>query len=88
MRPVPRSSVLAAALFCAAALASAAGFALASPAIKPGATLADAQVFNGFGCSGKNISPELKWSSVKLHASIIAAATADSLRKFTRRFAT
>ena len=46
----------------AAALAHAAGFTLTSPGIKPGATLTDAQVFNGFGCSGKNISPELKWS--------------------------
>ncbi len=30
--------------------------------IKPGSTLTDAQVFNGFGCTGKNISPALKWS--------------------------
>ena len=62
MPRVLRSPVLAAALLCAASLASAAGFTLTSPTIKPGATLADAQVFNGFGCSGKNISPELKWS--------------------------
>ncbi|HRP29211.1 MAG TPA: YbhB/YbcL family Raf kinase inhibitor-like protein [Burkholderiaceae bacterium] len=62
MRPDLRSCLLAAALLCAAALAGAAGFTLTSPTIKPGATLADAQVFNGFGCSGKNVSPELKWS--------------------------
>ena len=62
MPRVLRSPVLAAALLCAASLASAAGFTLTSPTIKPGATLADAQVFNGFGCSGKNVSPELKWS--------------------------
>jgi Raf kinase inhibitor-like YbhB/YbcL family protein len=30
--------------------------------VKPGAKIADAQVFNGFGCSGKNVSPALKWS--------------------------
>ena len=42
--------------------AHAAGFTLSSPTVKPNATLTDAQVFNGFGCSGKNISPALKWS--------------------------
>lgn len=62
MRAPLRSSMLAACLLGAAALAHAAGFTLTSPGIKPGATLTDAQVFNGFGCSGKNISPELKWS--------------------------
>jgi Raf kinase inhibitor-like YbhB/YbcL family protein len=42
--------------------AQAAGFVLSSPGIQPGGTLTDAQVFNGFGCKGKNISPALKWS--------------------------
>jgi Raf kinase inhibitor-like YbhB/YbcL family protein len=42
--------------------AHAAGFTLASPTIKPGSTLSEAQVFNGFGCTGKNVSPALKWS--------------------------
>lgn len=37
-------------------------FALTSPDIKPGGTIAEEQVFNGFGCGGKNISPALKWS--------------------------
>jgi len=46
----------------AASLAQAAGFTLSSPTIKPGSTLTQAQVFNGFGCSGQNISPALKWS--------------------------
>ncbi|SFN28055.1 phospholipid-binding protein, PBP family [Variovorax sp. OV329] len=63
MKPdTPRSLVLAAALVAAAPLAGAAGFSLGSPTIKPGSTLTEAQVFNGFGCSGKNISPALKWS--------------------------
>ncbi len=35
---------------------------LTSPDIKPGAKLADEQVFNSFGCSGKNVSPALAWS--------------------------
>ena len=42
--------------------ANAAGFTLSSPTVKPGSTLSDAQVFNGFGCTGKNVSPALKWS--------------------------
>jgi len=35
---------------------------LTSTDIKPGATIADEQVFNSFGCSGKNVSPALSWS--------------------------
>jgi Raf kinase inhibitor-like YbhB/YbcL family protein len=35
---------------------------LTSPDLKPGKTIADEQVFNSFGCSGKNISPALSWS--------------------------
>jgi Raf kinase inhibitor-like YbhB/YbcL family protein len=48
----------------AAALGSvhAADFKLTSPTIKPGSMLSEAQVFNGFGCTGKNVSPALKWS--------------------------
>ncbi|EFK06637.1 Raf-like protein [delta proteobacterium NaphS2] len=37
-------------------------FTLTSPTIKPGAFLTNDQVFNGFGCSGKNQSPALKWT--------------------------
>lgn len=53
---------LALALLSAASLAHSAGFTLSSPGIKPGSTLTQAQVFNGFGCTGQNVSPELKWS--------------------------
>jgi hypothetical protein len=42
-------------------MANAAGFTLSSPDIKPGGTLTEAQVFKGFGCEGKNVSPALKW---------------------------
>lgn len=42
--------------------AAGAGFRLTSADIKPGATIAAEQTFNGFGCSGQNISPALEWS--------------------------
>ncbi len=45
-----------------AATANAGGFTLSSPTIKPNSTLGLDQVFNGFGCTGKNISPALKWT--------------------------
>ncbi|MDQ7049630.1 MAG: YbhB/YbcL family Raf kinase inhibitor-like protein [Enterobacterales bacterium] len=37
------------------------GFVLTSPDIQ--GQLSDEQVFNGFGCSGKNISPRLAWKN-------------------------
>src|SRR6478609_5411948 len=57
-----RRASVAAAIVAAAPLAGAAGFSLGSPTIKPGSMLTEAQVFSGFGCTGKNISPALKWS--------------------------
>ena len=56
-----RSWLIGALLAGAAFVAQAAGFVLGSPTVKPGSMLAEAQVFNGFGCSGKNISPALSW---------------------------
>lgn len=44
-----------------AAAANAGSFTLSSPTVKPGSTLTQDQVFNGFGCTGKNISPALVW---------------------------
>src|SRR5579864_73804 len=35
---------------------------LTSPDISQGATIANEQVFKGFGCTGNNISPALSWS--------------------------
>ena len=37
-------------------------FRLMSPDIRPNGPIAMEQVFNGFGCSGGNISPALSWS--------------------------
>ena len=53
-------------LFAAAATAAdapGAPFTLISPDIAPGGKIANAQVYNGFGCKGGNISPALSWSN-------------------------
>lgn len=44
------------------ATAMAGGFTVTSKDIRNGATVPMAQVFNGFGCTGKDISPQLSWS--------------------------
>ena len=46
-----------------AATAAAAPFKLTSKDFKDGGTISDKQVFNSFGCSGGNVSPELEWSN-------------------------
>jgi len=38
-------------------------FTLESAEIKPASTIAEAQVFKGFGCDGGNISPSLSWKN-------------------------
>ncbi|MGO9004960.1 MAG: YbhB/YbcL family Raf kinase inhibitor-like protein [Beijerinckiaceae bacterium] len=45
-----------------ASAGAASALTLTSPDIKPGATIAIEQVFNGWDCTGKNISPALNWS--------------------------
>ncbi len=48
--------------FALCASTAQAGMTLTSQAMPDGATLAEAQVFNGFGCTGGNQSPDLEWS--------------------------
>ncbi len=55
-------TLLAATLIGAATLAQAADFQLTSPDIKAGAMIPKSFEFDGFGCSGENKSPALKWS--------------------------
>lgn len=43
--------------------AFAADFRVTSPAFKDQGMITNEQVFNGFGCSGANISPELRWEN-------------------------
>jgi hypothetical protein len=42
---------------------AAAAFDLTSAEVKPNATIAEAQVFKGFGCDGGNVSPSLAWKN-------------------------
>src|ERR1700735_4847264 len=50
---------------------------LTSPDIAPGAKIADAQVFNAFGCTGGNISPALSWSGAPKETKSFALSVYD-----------
>ncbi|RYZ78720.1 MAG: YbhB/YbcL family Raf kinase inhibitor-like protein, partial [Moraxellaceae bacterium] len=56
------SRMLMGALIMFSSQAYAEKFTLSSPSIKEGQTLSLDQVFNSFGCTGKNLSPALTWS--------------------------
>ena len=77
MHSMLRSTSLAAVLATCVSLAHGAGFVLTSPSIKPGSMLTDAQVFNGFGCTGKNMSPALKWSGAPKETKSFAVTVYD-----------
>lgn len=55
-------TLMAIAIGLSVAANASAGFTLKSDDIAANATLGNAQVFNGFGCSGGNVSPQLSWS--------------------------
>jgi Raf kinase inhibitor-like YbhB/YbcL family protein len=57
-----RRILLTVALAGLSTLTYAAGFKLSSPEIKANQTIPKSFEFNGFGCSGENKSPALKWS--------------------------
>jgi Raf kinase inhibitor-like YbhB/YbcL family protein len=69
-------AMLCVALVSGAALA-AEPFTLESAEIKPGATIAEAQVFKGFGCDGGNVSPSLKWKGAPAGAKSFALMVYD-----------
>jgi Raf kinase inhibitor-like YbhB/YbcL family protein len=50
---------------------------LTSPDIAPGATIANQQVFKGFGCTGDNISPALSWSGAPANTKSFALSVYD-----------
>jgi Raf kinase inhibitor-like YbhB/YbcL family protein len=47
---------------CAVTAAHAQSMSLTSAEVKDGGTIANEQVFKGFGCTGNNVSPSLSWS--------------------------
>jgi Raf kinase inhibitor-like YbhB/YbcL family protein len=57
-----RSILFAVALIGLSTLTYASGFKLSSPEIKANGMIPKSFEFNGFGCSGENKSPALKWS--------------------------
>lgn len=70
-------ALAAAVLAFAAGQASAQKFALTSAQIKAGGKIADEQTFNGFGCTGANISPALSWSGAPANAKSFALTVYD-----------
>lgn len=56
-----RRIVTAAAALLPLATLAADKFALESAEVKPNVRIADAQIYKGFGCEGRNISPSLTW---------------------------
>jgi Raf kinase inhibitor-like YbhB/YbcL family protein len=58
-------------------LAHAAGFQLGSPDIKAGSLIDKRFEFNGFGCSGENKSPALRWSGAPLGTKSFAVTAYD-----------
>lgn len=55
------SRILALLLFCVSIPAFSSDLKITSQVIQDGEMIKMDQVFNSFGCSGKNISPDLKW---------------------------
>ena len=47
---------------CGVTAANAQSMSLTSAEVKEGGTIANEQVFKGFGCTGSNVSPSLSWS--------------------------
>lgn len=70
-------TLLAVGMLGAASLVQAAGFQLTSPDIKAGAMIPKSFEFNGFGCSGENRSPALKWSGAPKGAKSFAVTVYD-----------
>ena len=73
----PAVAVVCGFAFCGVSLAAGPTFNLESPDIKGKAKIAEEQVFNGFGCSGKNVSPALKWSAAPKGAKSFALLVHD-----------
>ena len=65
------------ALACLSTLSYASDFKLSSPEIKANGMMPKSFEFNGFGCSGENKSPTLKWSGAPKDAKSFAVTVYD-----------
>jgi Raf kinase inhibitor-like YbhB/YbcL family protein len=74
-RIIPIFAIIA--LIAVTALAQGMRFTLKSADIASRSTIALEQVFNGLGCTGKNISPSLEWSGVPAAAKSLALIVHD-----------
>jgi Raf kinase inhibitor-like YbhB/YbcL family protein len=73
-----RMRILSAALVLMLVSGSSQAFDLKSDDIKPGGTIADAQLFDSFGCTGGNLSPELSWKDAPAGTKSFALMMFDS----------
>ncbi|MEW6544382.1 MAG: YbhB/YbcL family Raf kinase inhibitor-like protein [Nitrospirota bacterium] len=55
----------------------AADFRLISPTVKDQGVIGNEHVYNGFGCSGRNVSPELRWERAPKEAKSFAVTVYD-----------
>ena len=69
-----------------ASAANAQSMTLTSPDIKEGATIANEQVFKGFGCTGSNLSPALSWSGAPSGTKSLAVSIQAILPKMQQRY--
>lgn len=60
-----------------ASSAFAADLKVSSSSIKEGGVITNAQVFNGFGCSGDNVSPDLQWTGAPKDTKFFAVTVYD-----------
>jgi hypothetical protein len=58
-------------------MSAAADFRLSSPTIKAQGTIGHDHVYNGFGCSGGNVSPELRWEQAPKETKSFAVTVYD-----------
>lgn len=62
---------------CGTTAANAQSMSLTSSEVKEGGTIANEQVFKGFGCTGNNVSPSLSWSGAPSGAKSFAVSIYD-----------
>jgi Raf kinase inhibitor-like YbhB/YbcL family protein len=64
-------------LFVSCSVSHAKDFSVSSDDIKPNSTIANQHVFNGFGCEGKNISPQISWQNAPIDTKSFALTVYD-----------